>query len=34
MELPILRYAATEAGLHNHWYQNVVQDVSCSRDRF
>lgn len=26
MELPIRRYAATEAGLHNHWYEPIVKD--------
>ncbi|KAI9633475.1 D-amino acid oxidase [Dioszegia hungarica] len=26
LSLPITRYAATEAGLHKHWYKNVVPD--------
>ncbi|ORY22187.1 D-amino acid oxidase in complex with Two Anthranylate molecules [Naematelia encephala] len=26
MDLPIKRFASTEAGLHNHWYRNVVND--------
>ena len=30
MELPILRYASTEAGLHNHWYRDVAAPASPS----
>lgn len=28
MPLPIVRYAATEEGLHKHWYKDVADDVS------
>lgn len=28
MELPILRYAPNEDGLHKHWYKDVAADVS------